>query len=323
MAIHHSQIKKAEKLGFTLEELPGMNANGQPVVRAFWPKRALQIFGASPSDAMAQMQAAIAIMNIDDNFRIVNDGRLVTVQSMGLNLVGSPMPPVAAHGLIFGGKAEWDDPVEVTGDLETPEAPEDGDAPFEQSTNGSTNTVERINGIATNGAIAFKEGTPAGDCPYSSEEPPEGEEYHDGDEYAEFVRWNEEWDAAADKAQEEEDSKGGTVVAAKYRAKYAEDGHPTHCGDWLAETLNDIVLNKEGTNIELFEGIANLNGVSLEKYKRDGIGWQGRLRMTGRNLMAKKVYQNEGKLILPETLGGFKQAPAEWMAQQRFKAAAK
>jgi hypothetical protein len=167
------------------------------------------------------------------------------------------------------------------------------------------------------GAVAFAEGTPAGDCPYSSEEPDDDSD--DDTSYEDFIRWNEEWDTAADAKSEEDESKGGTVVAAKYRAKYAEDGHPTHCGDWLAETLNDIVLNKEGTNIELFEQIADMNGVSLAKYKRDGVGWQGRLRMTGRNLMAKKVYQNEGKLVLPETLGGFKQAPAEWMATQRFK----
>ena len=53
-----------------------------------------------------------------------------------------------------------------------------------------------------------------------------------------------------------------------------EAGHPTHCGDWLAETLNDICLNKEGVNLELFEGICGLNGVDTAKYKRSGVGWQ-------------------------------------------------
>jgi hypothetical protein len=60
--------------------------------------------------------------------------------------------------------------------------------------------------------------------------------------------------------------------------------------------------------------------VSLAKYKRDGVGWQGRLRMTARNLMAKKVWLNGGKLMLPQTInGGMMQAPAEWMAEQRYK----
>lgn len=313
MTIHHSQIKKAEKLGFTLiEEGEG--------VKAFWPKRALPIYGASAADAMAQMQAAIAIAS-DDEFRISTQPGQRTVyvtRSDGNILDGCPMPPVAAHGLLFGGKAEWRAPVDPDAELPVTEDEEQppkslADAMLEAGAKPKEE-IQRINGIAVDGGIAFKEGTPAGDCPYSSESEEEGDE-----EYDNFIRWNDEWDAAADEAQEEEDSKGGTVVAPKYRAKYAEAGHATHCGDWLAETLNDIVLNKEGTNIELFEAIANMNGVSLDKYKRDGIGWQGRLRMTGRNLMAKKVYQNEGKLILPETLGGFKQAPAEWMAQQRFK----
>lgn len=326
MAIHHSQIKKAEKAGYTLTE------KGDQVV-AFWPKRGLAITGASTADAMAQMQAAMAIVGGDD-YRIASDTtepRLVFVESItggGLRLVGSPMPPVAAHTLIFGGKAEWEDPVEVTGDLETPEAPEDGDAPLSDALiadGGSPSTtatvVERINGVAIDGAVAFAEGTPAGDCPYSSEGG-DFEENEDGDpEYNNFIRWNEEWDAAADaKSDEEEEGKGGSVVSAKYRAKYAEAGHPTHCGDWLAETLNEICLNKEGVNLELFEGICSLNGVDTSKYKRSGVGWQGRIRMTGRNLMSKRVFLNEGKLILPESMGGFKQAPEEWMAQQRFKA---
>lgn len=320
MAIHHSQIKKAEKAGYTLED-----NNGD--VRAFWPKRALAIYGASAADAMAQMQAAMAILGIDEHFRIApvpGDLRLVNVTSTDMLLKGSPMPPVAAHGLIFGGKAEW-------------EAPEDGDTPFNDAaptatgdadTAGSAEpdpstkkTIERINGVAIDGAIAFAEGTPAGDCPYSSEEGETTGIEDEHSEYDNFIRWNEEWDAAADaKSDEEEDSRGGSVVSAKYRAKYAEAGHPTHCGDWLAETLNEICLNKEGVNLELFEGICALNGVDTSKYKRSGVGWQGRIRMTGRNLMSKRVFLNDGKLILPESMGSFKQAPEEWMAQQRFKA---
>lgn len=308
MTIHHSQLKKAEKMGVQLSE------EGDAIV-AFWPKRALKIYGNSAADAIAQAQAAVVIAGGDD-YRIVPDPtadhRLVNVVFDGLVLEGGPMPPVAAHKTIFIDKtAKWtdaeDDAQTVLGDLSESAIPFPGDK----------SEIERINGVAIDGRVAYSEGTPAGDCPYSSE----GD---DDEEYTKFEKWNEEWDAAADEKSDEDDSKTGTVVAEKYRAKYAEAGHPTHCGDWLAETLNNLVLNKGGTNLELLEAIADLNGVSLAKYKREGVGWQGRLRMTARNLMAKKVFLNGGILVLPQTInGGSMRAPGEWMASQRFKAPAK
>lgn len=294
MTIHHSQIKKAERMGVQLSE------DGDSVI-AFWPKRALKIHGSSAVDAMAQMQAAQAIMG-DDTMRVVPDDqqpRLVDIHhSDGTVLKGGPMPPVAAHKLvIMDRKGEWVNP-------------EEGGDYVDEEPRPETDKVERINGIATNGAIAYAEGTPAGDCPYSSEE--------DADEYDDFVRWNDEWDNAADESQEDKGT--GTVVAEKYRAKYAEAGHPTHCGDWLAETLNNICQNKGGTNLELFEDICKMNGVDTSKYKRSGVGWEGRLRMTGRNLMAKKVFQRGGILVLPETInGGSMRAPAEWMETRSYK----
>jgi hypothetical protein len=121
-------------------------------------------------------------------------------------------------------------------------------------------------------------------------------------------------------AEIEEEKTGGSVVASKYRARYAERGNPTNCGDWLAETLVNLCTNKEGINIELFEAICLVNGVDLSGYRHDGHGWQGRLRMTGRNLMAKVVYFGDGTLKLPEQLGDALQAPQEWMDAQKFKA---
>lgn len=312
MTLHHSQVKKAEKMGVQLSE-----GEGDTIV-AFWPKRAVKITGASGSDAIAQMQAAIAISESTE-YRIVPDAaepRLVHIQDNdGGQLVGGPMAPVAAHKLLFGGEHEFATPIELT-DLPPMEGGGDDSDPQDTPQQPSTEKpVERINGIATNGAVAHKEGTPAGDNPYNSE---------DEDQYEDFVRWDEEWDNAADEATDEEGKGTGTVVAEKYRAKYAEAGHPTHCGDWLAETLNEICLNKGGTNLELFEEICQMNGVDTSKYKRSGVGWQGRIRMTGRNLVAKKVFQRGGILILPETLnGGSMRAPGEWMDQQRYKKPAK
>lgn len=327
MTIHHSQIKKAEKLGFTLEEID------DDTVRAFWPKRALQVFGTSGSDAMAQMQAAMVLI---DDYHIkptADTPRLVSVSRRddGWVLKGCPMPPVAAHKVItLDGNPQFEDPSPFFSSLQQLEQAEmatteeqidddsnhsdvDNDSSAADGAVSSDATVERSDkGIALDGAVAYSEGTPAGDCPYSSET-------EDDEEYANFERWNEEWDAAADEATDDE--KGGSVVAQKYRAKYAELGHPTHCGDWLAELLNNLCLTKkEGTDLERFEAICQANGVDTSKYKRDGIGWQGRLRMTGRNLLAKRVYLAGGVVKTPvEGAEPEYRAPADWMAAQRFK----
>jgi hypothetical protein len=138
------------------------------------------------------------------------------------------------------------------------------------------------------GADAYREGIRAFDCPYD-----EGTD--------EFERWNREWDEAAD-----EQSNGqtippkGSVVTNRYRAQYSEMGHPTHCGDAMATLLNSLCVNKAGTNLEMFEQICAANGVDLSKYNRTTRGWQGRLRMTGRNLLAKRVLANNCTLLMPE-----------------------
>lgn len=150
--------------------------------------------------------------------------------------------------------------------------------------------MERINGVPVDGALAYREGVVAGDCPFMEEDP-------------DFARWNREWDDAADLQIEIEKAARppavGSVITNRYRVKYSEDGHPTHCGDALAAKLNELCTNKGGTNLELFEAICAANGVSLAKYNRTNKGWQGRLRMTGRNLLAKKVAENGGKLLMP------------------------
>jgi hypothetical protein len=165
-----------------------------------------------------------------------------------------------------------------------------------------------INGIPADGAVAYRQGIMTADCPF--------EEASDEAE-AWYTAWDEAADAAVD--AEEDDAKSGSVVNAKYRARYAEQGHPTHCGDALAVLLNNHCAGTSATNLELFEHICGLNGVDTSKYNRTSRGWQGRIRMTGRNMLAKKVYANGGKVVMPETLGGEVQMPADWMSAQRFK----
>lgn len=296
MTIHHTHIKKAEKAGYILKEI-------DDGVEAFWPKRALTITGSSSSDAMQQMQAAMALLS-NDEFRIIPDvsqPRLVTLTHFDYMVKGCPMTPFEIHQLVTKEQHEWV-PALVNTNGE-PQLVEADDTP-----------VERINGIATDGAVAYREGTPSADCPYSSEDE------EDEGEYENFLRWNEEWDNAADEATDEEGSKGGSVVGEKYRARYAEAGHPTHCGDWLAELLNNLCLTKKDTDLDRFEAICAANGVDTSKYRRSGVGWQGRIRMTGRNLLAKKVYLAGGIILTPvEGAEPQYKAPAEWMATQRFK----
>lgn len=161
---------------------------------------------------------------------------------------------------------------------------------------------DRINGVPTSGRTAHAEGVMAGDCPYMEEDP-------------DFQRWNDEWDEAADEAVAAKPlPKVGSVVTNRYRAKYSEAGHPTHCGDQLANLLNSICVNKAGTNLELFEEICRINRVDLTKYDRTAKGWQGRLRMTGRNLLAKRVLENGGRLIMPEgMMQDYYQMDVDWI----------
>jgi len=163
-------------------------------------------------------------------------------------------------------------------------------------------STKRINGVPTDGGVAYYEYKMAGDCPYMEEDP-------------DFKRWNDEWDAAADEHEEQIKSrpKVGSVVTNRYRALYSESGHPTHCGDALATLLNSLCNNKKGTNLELFEKICAANGVDLAKYNRSTKGWQGRLRMTGRNLLAKRVAENGGIVRMPEGMGDDYKLDEDWI----------
>lgn len=139
----------------------------------------------------------------------------------------------------------------------------------------------------------------------------------------EYSLWDATWEASADEASELEADEGdaaGSVVKNEYRIRYAEAGHPNHCGDWLANTLNNLVLGKSATDIERLEDIFAANGVDTTKYNHSTNGWQGRIRMTGRNMMARRIYMAGGIMHVPG-LPDF-QAPPDWMAAQRFKAPA-
>lgn len=147
--------------------------------------------------------------------------------------------------------------------------------------------------------------------------------------------WKEE-QADADGEDADEEEERGSVVPAKYKALYAEAGHPTHCGDWLAETLNrfcrvvDGETGKETTDLDALETIANANGVAPERYGKLGIatnGWQGRYRMTIRNMLTPRCAE-KGFIFIPSDAsddGADKElkAPEAWAREHAPKVKAK
>lgn len=288
MKIHHTQLKKAERLGFILTEAK----NGMIV--AHWPKYNEIAYGVSPTEAITQMEALQKIVELDDTITSEVDAenpRLQFFMKDGSILGGRSMTPHQAYE-------------ELTGDampLWYKKADAASTPPDEEPRNSD--------GIPLNGAVAYREGVLAADCPFDPES-------DDEEERNRAEKWYTEWDEAADA---EPEPAGGSVVASRYRIKYAELGHPTHCGDWLATLLNNLCLTSQGIDLGRFEAICAANGVDTSKYKRTGTGWQGRLRMTGRNLLAKRIYLAGGVLMMPEGEDPSEyRAPAEWMQTQRY-----
>lgn len=138
-------------------------------------------------------------------------------------------------------------------------------------------------------------------------------------------------EAAMDAADDAEAEATGSVVPDKYKKLYASEGHPTHCGDWMAETLNRFCRvndekGKEVTDLDRLEAIANANAVAPARFGKLGVetnGWQGRFRMTIRNMLAPRVAE-KGYLFVPEGCGADEDqelaAPADWIAKHLPKA---
>lgn len=314
-------------MGFTLEE------RGK-YVSAFHAATAVQIFGVSGKDAITQMTNFLNIHNKDPDIRFTferNDertGYLRRVNSDERTVdIGTPTELFRAWGnkeLQWSTQEKIDAAVKLGLEAAQPfldahakETVDNIEDTFEDTEKAEVDPTPVIarnaNGVPLDGATAYAEGIMAADNPYE-----EGTDEAD--------QWDSQWDQAADEAPEDEGGdKGGTVVASKYRQKYAELGHPTHCGDWLAQLLNNYCIGDKNTDLEVFERICSLNGVDTSKYKRHGTGWQGRIRMTGRNLLAKKVFAAK-KIVVPAVGEGADdanehheiKAPADWLAAQRY-----
>lgn len=150
-------------------------------------------------------------------------------------------------------------------------------------------------------------------------------------ELADLIETIQEERASAE-PEEDEDEERGSVVPEVFKRRYAEAGHPTHCGDWLAETLNGLCrvlvagTKKETTDLDRLEAIAVANGVEVARVDQLGTatnGWQGRYRMTVRNMLTK-VVAAKGFLFVPEGCGKDADteiaAPKSWCATHSPKA---
>lgn len=114
-----------------------------------------------------------------------------------------------------------------------------------------------------------------------------------------------------------------SVVPEKYRELYRQRGNPRHCGDDLATVLAELTLvnpasKSSEVDIPKLDALAIANDVDLSRYRRFGVGWQGRLRMTFRVMLAnalKQAFRAGGscKIIVP---GGSDVDMTDWAASQ-------
>ena len=298
--IHPSTRQKADKLGLIGEDNPSQLAlesnsykHPKDTVQFHWPSKNVYAFGIGAKAAMAEMEAIMEIARMDADWRILNSAR----DPFNIELFNKDR----SRTFIRGGATPQDTLAELNG--------KDGEREWLSTT------------VPDDGAEAFKQGFTAADNPFSEDDTGEDGESNPS------ATWDEQFDLAADAAQEEadaEDEPSGSVVKETYRLRYAEAGHPNHCGDWLADTLNGLILGKTHTDLDNFEALCNENDVSLSKYRREGNGWEGRLRMTGRNLLARKIYVT-GYLHIPAALLPLTdghtpiRAPREWIETRPYK----
>lgn len=136
-------------------------------------------------------------------------------------------------------------------------------------------------------------------------------------------------EAGVEGADDEDDEpEVRSVVPYRYKREYAERGHPAHCGDWLAVTLNARCLREGGFVIEPMVAICEANGLDPQRWLKSSTrGWQGRFRMTSRNALAKVVAVAGVMHVPAEANNGEGDVeltpPAEWIAAHTPKARGK
>lgn len=139
-------------------------------------------------------------------------------------------------------------------------------------------------------------------------------EERDGDEEEE----SEDGEIEAEDGEEEESGYAG-IVNPVYREVYASRGNPHHCGDWLALALEGQFTDSAGKlDRNLFLEFLELNGVNTGKTWATATnhGWQGRMRMTARNLL-EVILAKSGMLIMSSR--DKRKVPDDFLAALRAK----
>lgn len=120
-----------------------------------------------------------------------------------------------------------------------------------------------------------------------------------------------------------------SIVPPEFKARYAEKAQggrkprilARSCGDWLASLLAKETLDEEGhLNIPKLDAIMNANGVDCSNINRSSPGWQGRLRMTGRVMLAAKARRSQ-VVVVPGR--GRIATPREWLRERKINSRAR
>jgi hypothetical protein len=129
--------------------------------------------------------------------------------------------------------------------------------------------------------------------------------------------------AAIDAEVLEDNAKARSVVKTAYKEKYATRASEAGLGrkaaqrstwDWLAQTIAGECLRAgDRIDIEAFLALLERNGVDHSRWTNRSKGWEGRLRMTGRLALQKRVAE-AGTIALSDDVA---EAPAEWVAKFR------
>jgi len=125
---------------------------------------------------------------------------------------------------------------------------------------------------------------------------------------------------------EADNAKPNSVVAPKFKDKYLANaralGIPGKAAkrsnwDWLSQQIAAQALTeKHKLKVAEFLALLDANQVDHSRWTNRNKGWEGRLRMTGRVALQKKV-ANANELVLLD--GGTVTPPEEWAAKFRDK----
>jgi hypothetical protein len=123
---------------------------------------------------------------------------------------------------------------------------------------------------------------------------------------------------------EEEEDTPSSVVPIRYRVKYREEGHPQHCGDWLANLLDGaftlvidgkITFDLDAFNKFLADNEVEFTGKWTKIPDTQKTGWAGRYRMNGRQKL-EKILAVRGTIFIA---GRFQPIPEDVLAELKAK----